>query len=578
MAPFDRRLLSPAVRWALAASAAVGLLATATVVAQAVALGALLAGAMPAPRSGDQAGHWVLDLAVVGGAFAVRGLCALTAEVLGRWAAAEAKADLRGRLVGSALASGAPSASPGSPVTPGPAGVAVLAGRGLDALDVYVGRCLPDLVLAVVAPVALAAAVGVLDWVSGLVVLVVLGLFPVFGSLVGRAAMRLAGERWRQLEVLGRQVADVFAGLPVLKAYGLAPRQRRRIAQAGAALERATLGTLRTAFLSALVLDTLASVSVAVVAVPLGLRLLSGSVHLAAALAVLVVAPEVFVPLRRATAEFHESTEGLAALARVNELTGGESSRTAAVPPETAVRPAAARGARPPGPASATAPVPRPTWRTVALRDVRVWPPGRTVPVLDGASLALEPGETVALVGPNGSGKSTLLSVLLGLIPVTGGTVHVGGRDLASVDPAEWRRHVAFLSEQPTLLAATLADNLRLAEPRATDDQLLAALAAAGVPGGLALADRLGEGGRPVSAGERQRIGLARTLLRRASTYLLDEPTVHLDGRTERAVLAGLRRVLDGRTALVVTHRPAVLGLADRVLTLRDGRITTATS
>ncbi len=553
--PVDRRLARELVsaRNAIGASVAVGLVATAAVVVQAVALATLLTGAM----DGMTRHHEVIAFVWLAAGAAVRGSCALAGELFGRLGAASAKSDLRSRLVNAAVRN-APSGD-----STGPGAMAALAGRGLDALDVYLGRCLPDLVLAVAAPVALAAAIGVLDWLSGLVIVVVIALFPIFGALVGRAGAALAEQRWRQVEALGRQITDVFEGLPVLKAFGRSSEQRARIERAGDALRRSSLATLRTAFLSALVLDTLASVSVALVAVPLGLRLLTGSVHLEAALAVLIVAPEVFLPLRRASAEFHESSEGLAAAAHAldviernspGQATGGNAGAVSRQPSDPARVP-------------------------VAFDSVRLVVPGRAAPVLDDADLVIDPGETVVLVGQSGAGKSTALSLLLGFVSPTRGSVRVGTDDLETLDLKEWRRFTTYLPEHPTILSATLAENLRIANPVASDDQLVAALTAAGAEYLLGelesgLDTPIGNGVRAISAGELQRIALARTLARPASLYLLDEPTVHLDDVTEAAVIEGLRAELSGRSALIVTHRPAVMDLADRILTLQAGRFT----
>jgi ABC-type transport system involved in cytochrome bd biosynthesis fused ATPase/permease subunit len=307
------------------------------------------------------------------------------------------------------------------------------------------------------------------------------------------------------------------------------------------------------------VLDELASISVALVAVPLGLRLLNGTVSLAAALAVLIVAPEVFLPLRRASAEFHQSAEGLAAVGSVMNLI------------DDAGVEGCERGA------GVTSP-PDPGRVPVELCSIHLALPGRPLPILDGAELTIHPAETVVMVGANGAGKSTILSLLLAFSAPTSGALRVGGHDLRSLDHEAWRERIAYLPEHPSLLDGTLADNLRLADPSAGDEQLVAALAAAGAPELLdqldeGLSTRIGDGGRPVSAGERQRIGLARIMLRPASLYLLDEPTVHLDVDTEAVVVEQLRRTLAGRSALIVTHRSAVLTLADRVVTLADGRV-----
>ena len=551
----------------MATSVAVGLLATAAIVVQAVALAYLLASAMPGAPAGDRA-RW---LVLFGAGACVRAVVALLGEILAGASASRATAALRSRLVTAALHR-APSAGAGAGAGAGPGDIAALAGRGLDALEVYVGRCLPDLVLAAAAPLALLLAVGVLDWLSALTMAVVVALFPIFGALIGRTSMSLAKDRWRQVEHLGRQVVDLFDGLPVLRAFGRTADRRARMARTNEALSQSSTGVLRVAFLSALVLDTLGSVSVALVAVPLGLRLLAGEAHLSAALAVLIVAPEVFLPLRRASAEFHESTEGLAASARALAIIGSARGHRG---PTT-------QAGRPDGPDRGTAPRLRAA-APVELRSVTVEIPGRDVPLLREASLTIAPGETVVLVGPSGAGKSTVISLLLAFASPVSGQVTVGGEDLGGIDPAAWRRLITYLPERPTLLAASLADNLLLADPAASEDDLVRAMAQVGAPELVAaLAEgwstRLGDGGRPVSAGERQRIALARVFLRRRPLYLLDEPTVHLDQATEDHVLEGLRQVLEGRSALIVSHRPAVLRLADRALTIRGGRFVDVTA
>ena len=568
---FDWRLAKqlPAVRLSLAVSVGLGLVSTAAVALQAIALAHLLAGAMP----GASPGHRLGWFALLGGGFAGRGLVSLVAELVAGLGASAAKSDLRQRLVMATVTGKAPA----------PAGeVAVLAGRGLDGLDVYLGRCLPDLVLAAVAPLALLAVAGVLDWVSMAVMTVVLALFPIFGALVGQATMPLARERWDGVRDLGRHVADIFQGLPTLRAFGRSSAEREKLARLDAAMRRSSSRALRVAFVSGLVLDTLGSVSVALVAVPLGLRLLDGSVRLASALAVLLIAPEIFLPLRRASAEFHESAEGLAATARVMAVLdaagqgqAGSAGRRAL---SSAGRGPASATVVSPGPGRPRGRVPDPSRAAVELHSVSIEVAGRERPLLDGIDLTISPGEKVLLVGPSGAGKSTVLSLLLGFLTPSQGQVTVGGEDLSSFDLAHWRRLLTYLPEQPALLAGTLADNLRLVNPGASDRQLRGALVEAGAgdlamtrPGGLEA--RVGEGGRSLSAGESQRVALARVLLRPASLYLLDEPTVHLSTAGTEQALAALERALSGRSALVVSHDPAAQRLADRVVELRDGHL-----
>ena len=545
----DPRLLrEPAVRRALTASVVCGLVSAAAVVVQAVALARLLASAM-----GSTAVTPLPTILGIAGSALVRAMCAALAEVMGARGAEAAKSSLRAKLLAATV-----SRAGGGRATAGE--IAAVAGRGIESLDPFIRRCVPDLVLAAAVPAGLLVVIGAIDWLSAVILAAVLGLFPVFGMLVGASSNDLARRRWSQVEAFGRQIADVFEGLPLLRALGHSARQRERVRQAGAALEAASLSTLRVAFLSALVLDTLASVSVALVAVPLGVRLLTGSVSLSVALAVLIVAPEVLIPLRRATAEFHESTEGLAAAHSALSITDDADGGAAVLP-----------GCLMPDPRN----VP------VALRHVRVERARRAHPVLDDMSLTLRPGEHVVLMGPNGAGKSTIIELLLGFLEPSKGAVRIGDRDLRAADLDAWRRRLAYLPEHPTLLAASLADNLRLGSPGASPEDLARVLDSvnashllASLPQGLGTA--LGDGGRAVSMGERQRVAVARLLLRDASLYLLDEPTAHLDASTEGRVIDALEQRLRGRSAVIVTHSYEVLRLADRVLTLYDGRLKPA--
>jgi ATP-binding cassette subfamily C protein CydD len=284
--------------------------------------------------------------------------------------------------------------------------------------------------------------------------------------------------------------------------------------------------------------------------VSVGLRLLYGHLDLQTALFALVLAPEAYLPLRQVGTSYHASAEGLSAADQVFEVLE---------------RPAPARGAR--------IEVPDPSCHPIVLEDISVAYPDRGEAALSRFSLTIEGGEVVAIVGPSGCGKSTLLSVLLGFVVPDRGTVHVGGVSLSTLDPTAWRQHLAWVPQRPHLFAASIADNLRLGRPEATDDELWSALAAtsldarvAALPGELSM--QLGERGAGLSVGEAQRLAIARALLRRAPLLLLDEPTAHLDAATEGRVIASLQRAAEGRTVVLVTHRPAALSLADRVISL----------
>ena len=303
-------------------------------------------------------------------------------------------------------------------------------------------------------------------------------------------------------------------------------------------------------FLSSLILELLATISVALVAVAIGLRLMSGALDLRTALFVLVLAPEAYLPLRQLGANYHASAEGLAAADQVFAVLE---------------RPLPVRGER--------TNFPDPAIADLTVERLRVVYPGRTQPALEDVSLTIEAGTVSALVGPSGCGKSTLLAVLLGLVRPQGGAVCVGGVDLLDLDAGAWRARLAWVPQRPHLFSASIADNVRIGSRDATDRDVRAAISAAGLDEAIArlphgIATVLGDRGAGLSAGERQRLALARAFLRDASLLLLDEPTASLDGDTEEEVLESIRRLSHGRTVLLVAHRPALIALADRVVAL----------
>ena len=360
------------------------------------------------------------------------------------------------------------------------------------------------------------------------------------------SASRSAASRW---SATGSGTTESI-GLPTLKVFGRAKAQATTLREVTDTYRRATMGTLRIAFLSSLVLEMIATISVALVAVSVGLRLVSGGLDLRTALFVLVLAPEAYLPLRQVGANFHASAEGLTAAEQVFEVLD---------------QPLPARGTR--------TDVPDPATTALEVRDLVVRYPDRDGPVVDGLSFTLEPGEVLAVMWASGTGKTTLLQVLLGFVTPDSGRVGLGGVDLADLDPDAWRSVIAWVPQRPYLFAATLDANIRLGRPDATDADVARAVADAGLAETVAALPRglqtvVGERGAGLSAGERQRIALARAFLRDAPLLLLDEPTSNLDGATEAVVLAAVQRLARGRTVLLTAHRPALLALADRVLRL----------
>ncbi|MEV1290962.1 thiol reductant ABC exporter subunit CydD [Pseudonocardia sp. NPDC049635] len=539
--PVDPRLLrsASAVRVHLLVAAGCGVAATALILAQAWLVSRVIAGATPqwgldGGFLGAGAGlDTLLPLVVaVAGIAIARALLAYGAETAALRSAARAKSQLRMQLVRRLAAAGPdPARSTGTTVT--------LATRGLDALDDYFARYLPQLVLAVLVPVAVLVVVADADWISAVVIGVTLPLIPVFMALVGMHTRARTERQWRMLSRLGGHFLDVVQGLPTLALFRRARIVAEKVRETTDEHRHVTMGTLRVAFLSAFVLELLATLAVALVAVEVGLRLLYGDLDYATALFVLILAPEAYLPLREVGARFHASMEGVAAARQVfDELD----------------RPAggAAGGSTAPPPAA-------PAGRALAVHDLRVRYPGADTDALSGLSLTVRPGESVLLRGPSGSGKSTLLGVLLGFVAPSGGTVLVDGAELAELDLDAWRRTLAWVPQQPHLFAGSVADNVRLGEPDAPDAALHAAARRSGLDTVVARLPQgwdtpLGEGGLQLSSGERQRVALARAFLRDAPLVLLDEPTAHLDPDSAEAIRTAAAELLRGRTAIVVAH------------------------
>jgi ABC-type transport system involved in cytochrome bd biosynthesis fused ATPase/permease subunit len=371
----------------------------------------------------------------------------------------------------------------------------------------------------------------------------------------GREATRRSERQWRRLGSLAGRFLQLVEGLPTLRAFVREEQGRREVAAATEGVRTATMRTLRVAFLSALSMDMIAGFGVGFVAMVLGLRLLWGELSLQTAMAVLLVAPEIFIPLRRAGAEFHASTEGQAAAARVLEVLGTP----------------APSGAAPDTPRTATPE--RPGAAALAVDALRVEYEHRGRPALASFSLHVAPGARVALTGPSGSGKSTVLAALLRLVEPGAGTLSLDGRSSSEQTAAEWRSHFSWLPQRPHLFNATMAENLRLGAPDATDDDLLAVLAAVGLselmanlPAGLQTA--VGHDGLTLSSGERQRVALARALLCPAPILLLDEPTASLDPPTVTRLAPAMEPWLAGRTVVVAAHEPVLLPHFDTVVAL----------
>lgn len=500
------------------------------------------------------------------GAVAGRAVLAWASVLVAGRAAARVKAGLRGSLLGAG-SGGRSEGAAGARVT--------LLTRGLDAVDPFFTGYVPQLLAACVIPVLVLGRLAAADWASALVVAVTVPLVPVFGALVGLRTAALTERQWGSLRRLGGHFRDVLAGLGTLRSFGRAGHQSGVVRELAGEHRRATVRALRVAFLSSLVLELVCALSVALVAVPVGLRLLDGSMVLSTGLLVLLLTPEVYLPLRALGTRFHASAEGVAAAGEAFAVLDGALER--APGGDVVGRGAAVR--------DDVSDVPDvPDVRNVrdvpeiVLEEVTVRYPGSDVGALDGVSLRVAPGERLAVTGPSGAGKSTLLLVLAGLVVPESGRVLVDGTDLRELDPREWRARLGWVPQRPHLFAASVADNIRLGDPGAGDERVAEAARAAAAEEFVAALPRgyatvLGEGGAGLSAGQRQRLAVARAYLSGGPVMLLDEPTARLDLRSERLLVEAAERLLVGRTAVIVAHRPAFVRTADRVVRLRDGRV-----
>jgi thiol reductant ABC exporter CydD subunit len=549
----DPRLVRRArgVRVLLAVDAVLAVAMALLVLAQAVLLARVAARSFESASLQEVAWPLIALVCVV----AARALAAWGFEVAGRRAAGDVISQLRLDLVETRLRRD-PSALDGTQS----AEIATAAVTGVDALETTFARYVPQLALAVVVPVAVLALVASLDLLAAGLMLLTLPLVPVFMWLVGRYTERRARERWQALALLSNHFLDVVRGLPTLRAFNRARAQSRRIEQVSEEYRRTTMGTLRIAFLSGSVLELAATLGIALVAVVVGVRLAEGGIGFEPALTILVLAPELYLPLRNLAAQWHASADGAAVAERLLDLIEA---------PEEACD-NLSQASRKPAPHRVLA--------SVRLENVSFRYPSREVDVLSGVDLELEPAETVALVGPSGAGKSTLLSLVLRFVEPTEGRIVVDGVNLRDIDPAAWRRLLAYVPQRPTLFRGSIADNIRLGDPSAGDADVRSAAELANADGIVARLPAgyetlVGDGGRQLSSGQTRRIALARAFLRDAPIVLLDEPTADLDPDSAAAVADAIERLGVGRTVLLVAHRPELAQRADRIVRLDGGRI-----
>ena len=439
---------------------------------------------------------------------------------------------------------------------------ATLLTRALDDLEPYFTRYLPQLVLASTVTPAMVLVLLAQDWSAAVAVVCTLPLIPIFMILIGRMTQSVSQERLKTMQVLGDQVLDLISGLPTLKALGREQGPAEQVRSLGRSYRRTTMSTLRVAFLSGAVLEFITTLSVAIIAVEIGFRLVAGRLDLFTGLLVLMVAPEVYQPLRQVGFQFHASANGVAAAESVFEVL------------ETPV------------PKRGTLPAPDLRTAGIELDAVSVAARGTWAPA--GLSATIRPGGLVALIGQSGAGKTTATQILLGLMPADRGHVRIvpdsghapqgGAVDLSEIDPATWWEQIAWVPQRPTITPGTVLDNVA---PGASvgdgvPDELAEAARATGfdevvttLPQGWETT--VGSGGAGLSVGQRQRLALTRALYSTAPLVVMDEPTAHLDAASEAHVLTAVRALhASGRTVVVIAHRPALIALAEQAVVVES--------
>lgn len=507
---------------------------------------------------------WVL-LAVV---IVLRGACKTTTVYSGARLAVRIKTNLRRTLLNRVVQSG-------------PMGLHTeQAGQWIQTLSADIENveplfrtALPQITLAVTVPSAIFIVLCDLDWISSVIVLVTVPLIPFFMVLLGHMAKTRTTRQWEALRQLGGHFYDVVSGLTTLKWFHRSKAQGAVVTKVAEAYRQATMDTLKLAFLSSFAMELLATLGTAMVAVGVGLRLLSGHLTFAHGLMAIILAGEFYLPLRSLGTQFHASMEGRVALEHIQSILDAPKSVTKLPSrtrtPTTSLQP----------PSTSATTDTQTVQPLIRVDHVTYSYPGGAPPALDDVSLRVYPGERVAIVGPSGSGKSTLFSLLLGFDSPQHGTISVHEQRLCEENVSAWRHDVAYVGQRPHIFGATVRENLCLSRPSASPDEIEDVANQAGVaefvhhfPDGYDT--RIGSGGVSLSAGQVQRIALARALLKSATVWLLDEPIAHLDVESERWFTQVLKHLSPAQTVLVIAHRLSTIEGMEKLFLMQGGRVT----
>lgn len=506
---------------------------------------------------------WLLAMLAV---LLIRSILAYLSEQIAFNAAARVKQSLRERLYRKLERLG-----PAYLTSERSGELATVLADGIEAFDAYYSKYLPAMSLAALIPLSILVFVFPIDWQSALVMLITAPLIPFFMILIGKGAERLNQKQWQQLQRMGGYFFDVIQGLTTLKLFNASQREARVVEKVSNDYRMATMKVLRVAFLSALALEFFATVSIAVVAVLIGFRLLFGEMDFLIGFFILLLAPEFYLPLRSLGTHYHSRMEAIGAAEKVHEILNQPDYLNSSKDTDAAVT------------QIHTAPF---TDIHIAFNNVSFsYETG--FPVIRNLNLVIQPGEKVAVIGPTGSGKTTLQNLLLGFIRPESGNVEINTRALNEMDLDFWHQHISWVPQRPHIFHGTVAENITLGIDRGMNitkvrhQQMELAASQANalefiekLPNGFNTI--IGESGRALSGGQMQRLVLARAFLRDSPLIILDEATASLDIKNEALIQTAIDRLAEGRTVLNIAHRLSTVQNADKIIVLEHGEISQA--
>jgi thiol reductant ABC exporter CydD subunit len=429
--------------------------------------------------------------------------------------------------------------------------------EGVEQLEIFVAKYLPQLALSMLLPFAVFILVVRIDWVTAIVLAITFPLLILFMILIGVTTRQRTEKQFKTLGLLAGHFLDVLRGLTTLKLFNRSKAQLQIIADISERNRKATMSTLYLAFLSAFVMELFSTISTAVIAVFLGLRLIAGQIPFEHAYLVLLLAPEFYLPVRALGTQFHAGANGTAAAKRIFAILDEQPSGYVT---EVGGIQLASQGPY-----------------QIRFEQVTFTYPGADTPVLEQLSFTVEAGQHAALVGMTGAGKSTVLDLLQGFLKPTAGRILIDGVDLAQLDMVWWREQYGWVAQKPHLFQGSIADNIRLSKPNAGLVEVQLAARAAYADGFIselqAGYDTSIEETAQLSGGQLSRIAIARAIFKQAPMLLMDEPTAQLDQESEQAIIHALAEYLKGKTALFVAHRMAMTTLADQVIEIGGAKV-----